>query len=774
MKLIAFLALPLAFIISFISFWTDVTIVKDGTAKAVIVVPVEVMAPDKPVSNTKFYENEDEQSRRRLRESVNDLARYLGQMSGARIEITNALPAKGDKRVAILIGSLAEKKFGGPKKKAEYKQGFRVVVSSKGIGLIGESHLATSYAIYEVLDRLGCRWYLPSEMGEVIPPATTIKMRKMDESLTPGTLYRGIWYSDDAFRRRNRMGGLLLSAGHALEINNYITREQFAAHPDWQGLVNGKRTAHRYCWASDGAAGAVADGIIKALDANPTPTMSLSPDDGASFCECDNCKALDTGDWDPTLGMNSITDRYIHFCNQIAAKVTKKHPDVLFGFLAYVQYTRPPTREKLHPNLVPQIAPITYCRAHTMLQKDCPSRPIIKPIVEGWGKRSQHVSYYNYMFHLAEVAVPYPMIRQMSEELPILYANGVDLWQPETMANFESVLPGMWLTIRMSWFPKAKPAEVLDEFFANFYGAAAEPMRKYWTLIDDAWTTVPEHAGCGFGYGKRFTPEFMKRARAAMNAALAACKTDPEKKRVTMQDEAFKQFELFMKLRWDLFDAKFATIGADAGRYMDRQKALGDQYAAQYAFSKAGWAAETIGGRYFSIFFKPACDDAARIAKDFEVISPSLRQWRFAVDKEKKGESLGWHKPDFNDTEWKTTDPCIDTWFSYRLESYYGSVFYRDTVKVPAVSAGKKVFLWISSNDGDAKVFVNGQHIPWVNDKGEKKDTFSGFCNPASFDITAAVTPGTDTQITIVGTHTFLNELGTGGLIGPVVLYREK
>ena len=65
-------------------------------------------------------------------------------------------------------------------------------------------------------------------------------------------------------------------------------------------------------------------------------------------------------------------------------------------------------------------------------------------------------------------------------------------------------------------------------------------------------------------------------------------------------------------------------------------------------------------------------------------------------------------------------------------------------------------------------------HRLYVDEKGEKKDSFGGFCQPVSFDITSAVKPGADNQITIIGTHTFINELGTGGLIGPVVLYREK
>jgi hypothetical protein len=156
------------------------------------------------------------------------------------------------------------------------------------------------------------------------------------------------------------------------------------------------------------------------------------------------------------------------------------------------------------------------------------------------------------------------------------------------------------------------------------------------------------------------------------------------------------------------------------------------------------------------------------------VLGPSIRQWRFAVDKEKKGESLGWAKPDFADAGWKTTDPCVDTWSALGLGTYFGPAFYRTTVNVPEVPAGKKVYLWISSTDGSAKVFVNGQHIPYINAKGERADEFGGYCQPAAFEVTGAVKSGATNQITIIGTHTSLNELGTGGLIGPVVLYREK
>lgn len=746
----------------------DVTLVQDGAAKAAIFVSADVMAPNAKTIPPAWTAKEQESQRQRLRESVNDLALYLGKISGAEVAVVLHAPEPGEARLPILIGDLAAQKFGPPKATALYKQAFRVVVSEAGIGLSGESDLAASYAIYQLLERLGCRWYMPGEWGEVVPVKKTIAVPLSDESLAPSTISRVIWFTDEAFRRRTRQGGLHVAATHALEISNFISKDQLLAHPEWCGLINGKRTPGRFCWANPEAAAALADGIVARLDKAYMPTVSLSPNDGSSFCQCEQCKALDAGDWDPSIGTVSITDRYVHFCNQIAERVTKKYPDVVFGFLAYVQYTRPPVRETLHPNLVPEIAPITYCRAHTALQTDiCPSRHMIREIVEGWGKKARHVSYYNYMFHLAEVSVPYPMMRQMSDELPLVYANNVSYWQPETMSNFESVLPGMVLTVRMAWDPKAKPAAVLDEFFTGFYGAAAGPMRQYWQLFDDAWTTVPEHAGCGFGHARRFTPEMLKQARTMMDEALSACRTDNERHRVTLQDEALKQFELFMKLRRDLFAGRFAAIGAESTQWLDRHAALGKEYAAQYAF-------DSHGGIYFKMFFEPAYQDAARIAKDYAVVVPPLRQWRYRADKEKQGESLGWQRPEFDDQTWPTTDPCVDTWSALGFDSYFGPMVYRASVKVPALSAGKKAYLWISCTDASAKVFINGRHIPYVNAKGQTADEFSGFGEPASFEITAAIQSNAENQVTIVGTRTFLNELGTGGLLGPVVIYHDK
>src|SRR5690606_20522707 len=124
----------------------------------------------------------------------------------------------------------------------------------------------------------------------------------------------------------------------------------------------------------------------------------------------------------------------------------------------------------------------------------------------------------------------------------------------------EEVLPGMWLTMRLSWDNKLQPQAVLDELFTRFYGAAGTPMRRYWQIFDDAWTNDSEHAGCGWGYLHRFTPAVMQAARAAMNEALAAASTPLEYRRVRLFDAGLRQFERFMQLRHDLAEGRLANL----------------------------------------------------------------------------------------------------------------------------------------------------------------------------------------------------------------------
>lgn len=755
----------------------ELVIVDNGQPRAAIFVPARLMddARANPEPPSIWGTLKPEDNRRRLRASVQDLAGVLQRISGAKVEIVKGTPPPGDKRIPLLIGELAVARFGKPQKAYPYQQGFRIVVSDRGVGLAGASDLATSYAIYTLLDQLGCRWYMPSPLGEVLPSTKTVTLKKQDLSTGPATIYRGLWYVDNDFARRNRLGGMALAAGHALEFT--VPKELRKSHPEIRAIIKGKPDEHRVKWTHPLVAKAIADACLEQLKKDPNlHTFSLSPDDGASWDESDDTK-FDAGDFDPSTQTVSKTDRLMVLCNRVAKLVVPRHPGVKFGVLAYADYTRAPVREKVHPNVIPQIAPITFSRAQPMTDDGEPNNKAFRTLVKGWGKAASATSYYFYGWNLAELSGPNPMIAKWSIDIPYVYKKGnCKFWQPETVPNFESCLHAHTLGIRLAWDPSQDPRAIVRELHEKFYGHAAKEMASYWHYIDDVWVKTPEYAGAGFGHLRRWTPERLTKARRLLNTAAAACKTAPEKARVEMASLSLEQFNQFMKMRRDHADGRFTTLAADVKRYRERMNALGEQYKNQYAFAQMPWTKpDTLNVRYFDAFCKATYEDAARVAAGFQILTtPPLRQWRYRPDKERKGEAAGWFKPGFDDATWKKTDCAVDTWSALGLHNYMGSLWYRAKVKVPAVPVGKKVFLWVGATDGRVKVFVNGKHVLHVGPKGQKADSFTGFCQPASFDITAAVVPGAENQVSLFCTRDFLNELGTGGLLSPVVIYREK
>jgi hypothetical protein len=439
----------------------------------------------------------------------------------------------------------------------------------------------------------------------------------------------------------------------------------------------------------------------------------------------------------------------------------------------------------VHPNIVPQIAPITYSRAHPMNQLEVPGNKDLNYIVEGWAKRAKMTSYYFYGWFLAEPVAPNPMLAKWGNDVPYVLAKGnCQFWQPETLTNFETSMHALYLGVRLAWDPSLKSEDVFRDINEKFYGHAVREMTAYWQHIDDCWTGIDDYTGCGFGYMRRWTPEKLAKARELMNAALAAATTDAEKFRVGLANDSLMLFEDFMKLRRDQAEGKWASMGTEADAWKQKVIDLGEKYKDNYTFTKVAWTPHTVDGAYFRAFYDLTYQDAARIARDFNVLTtPPLREWKWIKDEEKKGENLGYAKPDFDDSQWKTTDVCVETWSTLGLHDYFKSVWYRKEVPLAAVPAGKKVYLWIGATDGSAKVFVNGQQVKYLDEtrdekgvvtKTETKDQFEGYCQPASIDITATIRPGQTQSIAILCTRTFLNELGTGGLLAPVAIYAEK
>lgn len=755
-----------------------VELARDGKPRAVIVVPPQMMAweMDKAVTDVNLALQPAARREARLRvqrDSVLDLARYLGQISGARFDVVESLPA-GDSRTPIFIGKAAERVF-GPVGISKAGQGFRVVADpTKGVGLYGEAELGTSYAIYELLHRLGCRWFMPSSMGEVIPRTPALAVAAIDEKRAPATEGRFFWERtvDVDFVRRNRMNGDSVSSGHAVPLDLKF-------------------------WSPD-VAKAYADQFIAQLDKQYVTSLSISPHDGVMPTEDPEGRTFDPQPrvWDPAAGRWSTTDRLMIFANRVAEQVGRKYPDVRFGLLSYVNYNSPPAREPVHPNVVPMIAPIDFNRHHPMNWPEHPNEYWLRDIVGGWSAKAKRWGVYAYGMNLAELTAPCPFITKWGTDLKILTDKQMTYWHPETMGCWASMLPGYYLSVRMTFHADEKPDDILADLWPKFYGPAAGPMEKYWRGIDRAWIDAKEYSGCLFGYLRIFTPEVMQEARANLDRALAVCPPGgAEHARIEFVNANFTLFELLMKTRRDFAAAQLKTLDADLKQWRETFRARVKQYADQKGFRGEPWAADgtSLGGMaevYINSFVSHAYADASRMEAAYARHGGPMLEWKWKHNPGAEADSLPWTAPDHDDATWPVMHVVRDTWSTIGHHNSMtdapsgrsGRMVYRVAQTLPALPAGKKAYLWIGATDGSAKVFVNGKPVPFVlqQDVGTTKagaqvDRFSGYCMPTGtgFDITATLKAG-DNQFTILCERTVLNELGTGGLMGPVVLFRDR
>lgn len=748
-------------------------------------VAAETMAGDDDTLTKSLVENPlaphglrtRERDRRRLRESVRDLERILTEL-GVNVWVratpaaTHTPSAKRESfdGIDVFVGRASAEPIVGPLSfHAPADQAFRVVVRPALIALYGESDLASSYAVYELLHQMGCRWFIPGPLGEVLPNKhTPIELRLQDEQRAPSTIYRSVWFADDAWKRRNREGGLKLEAGHALET--YLTDEERAQHPEWTATIQGKPEPGRLRWSSPTLAAAIGDRLLELHSQRGSPTFSISPNDGSEFDDSAEDRALDAGDVDPSMGgAVSLTDRFVVLANRIATHVTAKQPDVLFGFLAYVQYTRPPVRERLHPNLIPQIAPITYARAHPMSDDRVPGNRDLRQLIERWGSLAKGgTSIYFYGYFLAELVAPNPMLTKWGNDVPFVLQHNAKYWQPETLPNFETSMHALYMGMQLAFDARRRPSDVYADLDEKLYGAAAGAMHDYWREVDRTWVDVPEYAGGMMGHLRRFTPERLARLRALIDRAKRAAANDLERKRIEMADDSLSLFEEQMSLRRDYAEGRFQGLARRGATYREHLSERGEKWKGSYAFIQTYYAPDSISAIYYDTFMKPAYEAVTQIAETQSVIA-TLRNFRMRPDD--KANTLA-TEPDvrgarFDDRAWPMTDVAVDSWSSRGLHDYLGSVAYRAKVVLPPAPPGKHVAVTLSMVDGSAAVFINGRVATLASTSP------SATFGPLRFDVTSSVLAGENT-LTILVRRQAVDELGVGGLMGPVVIHSER
>lgn len=365
----------------------------------------------------------------------------------------------------------------------------------------------TMNAVYDFLEtQVGLRWYWHDDLGTVVPELDELTIPPLNYDDAPRFIYRTLPYGPQVdggqvasgeWGRRNRLGKSI-STYHSHAFFRHMPIEEFAdEHPEYYALVDGRRVTRYYlsrhggqvCTTNPEVINIFAQRCIEYFSQFPDRTMcSVSPNDGSGFCECDECTALDPGTWpedSSRAGNPLMADRMMTFYNQIAEQTSAEFPDRYLGAYVYSHYSLPPERVRPHPNLALVLAINTAWRGGTA---DYWAEDREK--IDGWADAHDYMFMYDIFYTTGARGFPAPVVEHTKTYMKHIDQLGYHGGYLYIAPTWESLGPGAYLLARLLWNPDADADAIVDAYYADLYGAAADQIRAYDALIEARWTAA--------------------------------------------------------------------------------------------------------------------------------------------------------------------------------------------------------------------------------------------------------------------------------------------
>ncbi|MEW6359781.1 MAG: DUF4838 domain-containing protein [Planctomycetota bacterium] len=510
-----------------------------------------------------------------------ELRRYLFKISGAEIPIVETVDEKRpfDKGVIYVGRSDAAHSgfliFGRLYTDDEMNElgadGF--VLRSKDGNLLaaGKNHRGTVYAVYRLLERIGCRFVaneleiVPSHSPLLIPGPFNVtdraafEWRAMLGTIAPMKcgLSPGEWEAKVGDTQLPKMMAKPPGGFWHHTMGFLLPAEELAkAHPEYLAQIGGKRepvgaAVQQYCLSNPGLLRAMSDAVLAWIASEPDKLYyPVHYGDVVKFCECDQCKAL-------YEEKGSVTDAVIWFDNQIAKEVAQKFPGKFVTILAYHSTRRPPVKVKPESNLL-----IIFCAI-----VECQGRPWSHPVnmkknvcqdLEAWialhplGAKGIITFDYPTTYHFA--GFPYPALYahvgniRYYKKLGLrgVYICGLGNWK-HLEHLYSYVIP------RIMWNPHQDMGALIDEFCQAWYGAAAKPMREYIEMLHRGAmeSKFDGFMDCHAGPGQKFfrelyTPQFFGKAYDLFEQAESLAENDIVKRRIAKEKWGVLFTDLFL------------------------------------------------------------------------------------------------------------------------------------------------------------------------------------------------------------------------------------
>lgn len=416
-------------------------------------------------------------------------------------------------------------------------------------GTNDDSHF---YAAAELLRRWGCRWYLPTAIGECVPQVKALTVHDLDYAYAPPFEVRNYWIAwngstegQEEFTRRNFMNyGVGVPSGHA--IGEYVKE-----------LIPKGKSVFDIPIAEDTTADHIAKKVAPKFAKGEY--FSLGMEDGVYKTESKLDRELQAGLKDKYFLAATLTDPFLTLYNKVADRLLKQYPDSKskIGFLAYGNLTIPPQRKMVASKpLVAYLAAIDVDPIHGMDDPKSPPRQEYRDMMYRWaGVMQGRVVIYDYdQGMLVWRDVPNPSIRAVRQDVKHYRKAGLLGVSTESRNAIATVFLNLHVRGQLYWNPDADVNALLAEFYDLFYGPAAKPMAAYWTAILHAWDTtiVTEHEH--FVIPAIYTPDLMATLRKHLREAES----------LVGADKQVAERMRFARHGFDVLDAYTAMVRAAA------------------------------------------------------------------------------------------------------------------------------------------------------------------------------------------------------------------
>ena len=779
-----------------------VTLVQDGKPEATIIIS-DAAYNAKPYTRTLWGAGTPEQ---KVRLAANDLQAYLEKISGAELPIlSDAMKINLLGQPVIYVGEsnmtkLLKLKYPAGVTKDFNEDGYTVYCKGNTLALVGNDagpYHGTEYAVFDLLHRLGARWFMPTAYGEYLPSLQTITVNDMNVTERPDFRQRGWWQNgtaemqalDAEFRIRNRMqfNPPLIVAGDGSLRQWMPDAELLKTKPElFAKQADGSYSPHMINLTHPDTPRLVAEKMKAEMKQQVEkgvliPQVSIAPDDGAPIDYTPETIKTNSGFTELAGRLNvptevSISEEWFRFMNKVAELVAEDYPNALILTNGYSNRNIPPEGIELHPNLGVMYAAIWADVLHPYNSPKSWQTNAKGAIMKRWCELNSRVYIYDYDMQMLVTGItPVPQVHNMRVNMPLMKQWGLaGFWSEARTTWIEEGIPTKYLRSRMMWDADLKVDAVLDEYFAAWYGNAAKPMKAFWGALEMAMESTDL-----LGHEDRvlpfvYTPELIIRLELAVREAEKLPADARTREHVKIDRLILEHLKAYLAMHDAEFDGKYA----EAAKQGEAMWAIRGQLQKISPFlcinsetNKYLNSGETYWGVQDRIRHYRKVDDMLT-GKTGKLVAMAPRQTKFRLDTTDLGRIDRWQDPDFNRKGWQTVDTCkpfylqVPGGLGERNFPYQGYMWYVFELNVPASAKGKPLTLYSPIVVDDAWVWVNGTFAV-------RRGHIEPYCRPAELqcDVTDLVQPGKKNVIAVRVSTGFSPSAVADGFMGRLFLY---